>query len=380
MGCIEAYKPAMAMVALQFLYAGVALFTRVALVQGLSPRVFVVYRQGTAALIMAPIVYISTRKSSYRLSLGLRTFGWLFVASLIGVTANQNAYFEGLYLSSSTVASAMTNLMPAVTFVMAFIAGWEKVHNRSLRSIAKILGTIFCVGGAITMALLKGPKLVNEEFTPPKSLIFSSGADNWLLGCFLLFGSSWFWSFWMILQVPISSSIPNHLYSSAWMCFLASLESATVALLVEKNLEAWTLNSFLELACCLYSGIALAISFFLQAWCISERGPLFCAMFNPLCTVIVTVLAGLFLDEEIFMGSLIGAFAVIIGLYVVLWGKAEDLEEIEHKTDTKLQNDQTRTVQVVIEEPSVKKSYKNNLEEPLLSDKSSIVDANEMIE
>ncbi|XP_024034118.1 WAT1-related protein At4g30420 isoform X2 [Citrus clementina] len=341
MGCIEAYKPAMAMVALQFLYAGVALFTRVALVQGLSPRVFVVYRQGTAALIMAPIVYISTRKSSYRLSLGLRTFGWLFVASLIG---------------------------------------WEKVHNRSLRSIAKILGTIFCVGGAITMALLKGPKLVNEEFTPPKSLIFSSGADNWLLGCFLLFGSSWFWSFWMILQVPISSSIPNHLYSSAWMCFLASLESATVALLVEKNLEAWTLNSFLELACCLYSGIALAISFFLQAWCISERGPLFCAMFNPLCTVIVTVLAGLFLDEEIFMGSLIGAFAVIIGLYVVLWGKAEDLEEIEHKTDTKLQNDQTRTVQVVIEEPSVKKSYKNNLEEPLLSDKSSIVDANEMIE
>lgn len=51
------------------------------------------------------------------------------------------------------------------------------------------------------MALLKGPKLVNEEFIPPKSLILSSGADNWLLGCLLLFGSSWFWSFWMILQV-----------------------------------------------------------------------------------------------------------------------------------------------------------------------------------
>lgn len=61
MGGFEAYKPAIAMVALQFLYAGVALFTRVALVQGLSPRVFVVYRQGTAALIMAPIAYISTR-------------------------------------------------------------------------------------------------------------------------------------------------------------------------------------------------------------------------------------------------------------------------------------------------------------------------------
>ncbi|PON56056.1 WAT1-related protein, partial [Parasponia andersonii] len=39
------------------------------------------------------------------------------------VTIGQNAYFEGLYLSSSTIATAMTNLVPAVTFVLATVIG-----------------------------------------------------------------------------------------------------------------------------------------------------------------------------------------------------------------------------------------------------------------
>ena len=55
------YKPAMAMVGLQFIYAGLALFTRAALLQGMSPRVFVVYRQAIATLVMAPIACFTRR-------------------------------------------------------------------------------------------------------------------------------------------------------------------------------------------------------------------------------------------------------------------------------------------------------------------------------
>ena len=39
------------------------------------------------------------------------------------VTINQNLYFEGVYLASSSIASAMGNLTPAVTFVLASIIG-----------------------------------------------------------------------------------------------------------------------------------------------------------------------------------------------------------------------------------------------------------------
>ncbi|GMY35503.1 WAT1-related protein At4g30420-like isoform X1 [Fagus crenata] len=360
------YKPAMAMVGLQFIYAGLALFTRAALLQGMSPRVFVVYRQAIATLVMAPIACFTRRRNSGRISLGLRSFSLIFVTSLIGVTANQNAYFEGLYLASSTAASAMTNLIPAITFVIATILGMEKVNIRSFRSVSKIIGTVFCVSGAVSMALLKGPKLLNIELLPSNS-IFGPGGDNWLLGCLSLFGCSCFWSFWVIMQVPISASVPDHIYSSTWMLFLALLQSAIFALLLEHDPEVWHLHSIVEFGSCLYAGIGSAVTFFVQAWCISQRGPLFSAMFNPLCTVITTIVASIFLHEELYVGSLLGAFAVIIGLYVVLWGKAKDLEEIKQEVVPKLQHDQAKMVQVLRHKSPEKKNTKVDLEQPLLS-------------
>ncbi|EEF34167.1 Auxin-induced protein 5NG4, putative [Ricinus communis] len=376
MGRFDDCKPVIAMVGLQFIYAGVSLFTRAALVQGMNTRVFVVYRQGIATLIMAPLAYLSVRRKPRMSSLGLKFFAWISLASLIGITANQNAYFEGLFLTSSTATTAMTNLIPAITFVMAAIFGMEKVNIRNLRSIAKIIGTVICVTGAISMALLKGPKLLNSKLLPPMSTLSSEG-DNWLLGCIFLFGSSCFWSFWMILQVPISESCPDHLYSSAWMGFLATIESAIIALSLEKNGAAWKLNSYLEMGCCLYAGVGLAVSFFLQAWCISQRGPLFSAMFNPLCTVITAIIAAIFLHEETYLGSLIGALAVIIGLYVVLWGKAKDLEEVNKGTHLKLQNDGSGIVQVIVDDESFeKKNCRADLEEPFISHKSANIDEN----
>lgn len=59
MGVLDHYRPEMAMVGLQFSYAGASLIGRAALVQGMNPRVFVVYRQAIATLIIAPIAYFS---------------------------------------------------------------------------------------------------------------------------------------------------------------------------------------------------------------------------------------------------------------------------------------------------------------------------------
>ncbi|KAK8683094.1 hypothetical protein V6N13_039162 [Hibiscus sabdariffa] len=369
MGRIDDYLPALVMTGLQCVNAAVALFTRVALVNGLSPPIFVVYRQGIATLLIAPIAFASRRKNSARWSLGLKGFAWILLASLIGVTASQNALIMGLYLSSSTIATAMNNLIPAFTFVVTAILGLERFNIRSLTTLAKILGTVICVGGAMSMALLKGPKLLNTQLLPPKSLL-DQGAETWLLGCLLLLASAFFWSLWLVIQVPISASCPDHLYSSAWMCFMATLGSAIVALLLEKDPAAWTLNSRLEISCCLFTGFSLAGAFFVQAWCISRRGPLFAAMFNPLSTVMVAVFAAVFQHEETYTGSMVGTFAVIVGLYVVLWGKAKDFEKMEHGMDPKLVNDQPRIVQVIVDEPADRTS-EDDLQQPLLSDKST---------
>ncbi|KAI8565784.1 hypothetical protein RHMOL_Rhmol03G0288600 [Rhododendron molle] len=356
MSGIHYYKPVKAMIGMQLTYAGVALSTRAALLQGMSPSVFVFYRQGIATSVIAPIAYFARR--SERSCLGLRSFCLIFLASLVGVAINQNIYFEGIYLASSSMGSALFNLVPAITFVAAFVIGLEKVDIRTLRSVAKIIGTVLCVGGAVSMVLLRGPKLLN-----------SSGGENWLLGSFLLFGSSCCWSFWIIFQVPVSASYPDHLSLSAWMCFMATLQSGTIALFLERNPEAWILHSYLELASCLYAGIiGSATSFFVKAWCISRRGPLFCAMFSPLATVIVTIFASIFLHEEIYIGSLIGAVGVIVGLYVVLWGKAQDHEEL--KTDTvSISNDDQSTIAEILVDGSSKNmtcTSTTDLEKPFL--------------
>ncbi|XP_015884397.2 WAT1-related protein At4g30420-like isoform X2 [Ziziphus jujuba] len=350
----DGYKPAMAMIGLQCIYAGLALFTRAALLQGMSPRVFVVYR-----------------RDPRRRPFGLRSFYLIFVSSLIGVTGNQNAYFEGLFLSSSTIATAMTNLMPAITFVMAATAGMEKVNPRSFSSIAKIIGTVLCVGGAVSMALLKGPKLLNTQFLPSDSL-FGNGGENLQLGCLFLFGSSCFWSFWIIMQVEISESCPDHFYSSIWICFLSSFQSAIFAVFIDHDFEAWQLNSVLEIGSCIYAGLATAVTFYVQAWCISKRGPLFCAMFNPLCTVITTIIAACFLHENLYVESLVGAFAVIVGLYVVLWGKAKDLEDSKRDTNPTLPcQEEIKNIHVLVDESSDKTNGKIDLEERLLAHQSN---------
>ncbi|QCE04707.1 WAT1-related protein At4g30420-like [Vigna unguiculata] len=368
MGTLKSYLPVMGMVFNQFIYTGLSLSTRLVFSEGMNPRVFVVYRHLLATIVIAPIAYLSGRNSgSYYLN--LKSFSWIFLVSFVGITLNQNLFCEGLYLTNSSVATAMVNLVPAVTFVIAVCAGMEKVSIGSLRSIAKIVGTVICVSGAVSIALLKGPKLLNAENLPSKSIIMASSAtDNWFLGCLFLIGCCFSWSTWLILMVPASKSHPDPLSFSAWMCFIATVQSALVTLLLEPDPNTWKINSLLEVGSALYGGVmGSAVSFFLQAWCISITGPLFSAMFNPLMAVFVTILAPFLLQEEVYVGSLTGSIAVIIGLYIVLWGKAEEVVNVKRDSESMLNSTEEVKISINKDSSSVKECCKTNLEEPLLS-------------
>ena len=217
----------------------------------------------------------------------------------------------------------------------------------------------------MAMTFLRGPKLLN-------AMLNQDNSNTWLLGCLCLLVSTFAWSSWLILQVPIANHCHDHLYTSSWTCFMATVASFFMALaLGNTDLTSWKLDSSLKLSCCIYSGLQLAVSFFLQAWCVSQKGPLFSALFNPLSTVIVTFFGALYLKEQTYLGryalllsflfllscnfhnlicfvrllfSLLGALAIILGLYIVLWGKTEDYLQ-EEATDLKQQNEHTTTSQ-----------------------------------
>lgn len=61
MGWIENYKPILVMLVLQFAYAGISVSARASFLEGLSPRIFVVYRQVFGTIFILPIAYFSSR-------------------------------------------------------------------------------------------------------------------------------------------------------------------------------------------------------------------------------------------------------------------------------------------------------------------------------
>jgi drug/metabolite transporter (DMT)-like permease len=209
----EEYKPCAAMVAAQCIYAALALWAKAVFTGGMSTMVFVVYRQAIATVFLVPIAIIANRRKKKETRLGMTGFSLIFVASLFGATVNQYVYYQGLHLGSSSMATAMSNLIPAITFVMAASVGLEKVDLRRVRSLAKIFGTTVCVGGAMAMAFFKGPRLLNSSslIVDLNFLLHSSASSKWVMGALFLICSSCCWSLWLILQVPSSIASLNHM-------------------------------------------------------------------------------------------------------------------------------------------------------------------------
>ncbi|CAL5323784.1 unnamed protein product [Camellia sinensis] len=83
----------------------------------------------------------------------------IFLLGLIGCTSQILGY-TGINYSSPTLASAISNLVPAFTFILALIFRMEKLALRSSRSQAKIIGTVVSLSGAFLVTLYKGTPIV----------------------------------------------------------------------------------------------------------------------------------------------------------------------------------------------------------------------------
>ncbi|KHN32156.1 WAT1-related protein [Glycine soja] len=68
---------------------------------------------------------------------------------------------------------------------------------------------------------------------------------------------------------------------------------------------------------------AYAVIHFLSIW------PVFVTAFNPLMMIIVAIMGAFILAEKIYLGGVIGAILIVMGLYSVLWGKHKENKEKE---------------------------------------------------
>lgn len=316
-----------AMLALQFGYAGFHVVSRAALNMGMSKIVFAIYRNILAFLLLLPFAYFLEKKNRPRLTWSFAV--QFFLLAIVGITANQGFYLLGLEHTSPTFASAIQNSVPAITFLLATLLRIETVRLDRKDGISKVAGTLLCVCGATVITLYKGPTIYSPPATvqiiPPAGMLTAAVEKNWTLGCVFLIGHCLSWASWLVLQAPVLKRYPARLSVTSYQCFFGVLQFLAIAAVWERDAERWRINTGAELFSVFYAGmVASGIAFAVQIWCIDKGGPVFVAVYQPVQTLVVAIVASIALGEQFYLGGIIGAIMIIIGLYFVLWGKNEE--------------------------------------------------------
>ncbi|KAL5080743.1 hypothetical protein RYX36_009164 [Vicia faba] len=344
MAILEKHKPYVSMIFIQFIYAGMALLSKVAISKGMSPYVFVVYRQIFASLALSPFAYFDSKHGA---PLSCNLLCKLFLVSLVGLTASSNLYYVAINYTSATFAAASTNTIPSITFIMAILIGVETISIKYKHGVAKILGSVLSLSGAIVFAVVKGPPLdfikwhsENQNHNSHEFSKVLSKGDN-IKGSLMMLSANTFWSLWLILQGFIVKQYPAKFRLTLIQCFFSFIQSGILAIAMERNPSAWKLGWDIHLLSVAYCGVIVTgICYWLQLCTIEKKGPVFTAMFTPLALVLTAIFSAIWWKETLFWGSIGGTALLVIGLYSVLWGKNKECvikQVVEEKAETRLE-------------------------------------------
>ncbi|XP_045804514.1 WAT1-related protein At4g08290-like [Trifolium pratense] len=335
-------KPYLLLLAVQFGSAGMFIFAMDAIKKGMSHYVFIVYRNAIAAVTLAPFAFHLERKIRPKMS--VRVFSEIMALAFFEIILDQCFALLGMKLTSASFLSAVMNSAPSITFVLAVILKLEHMKIKERACQAKIIGTVVTFGGTLLMALYKGPVVsvvrssISHVTRQPVN-DSTGGNDRWIIGtCFLLIGCAGFSAFY-ILQAITLRKYPAPMSLATWVCFVGAIQSFVVAFFAERhNSHAWYLGWDTRLFAPAYAGIVTSgVQYYIQGMVIKSMGPVIVTAFNPVRMIIVTALACIILSEQLFLGSIIGAIVVVLGLYLVVWGKSK-----EYKARNNMQQSRTK--------------------------------------
>ncbi|KAL1554775.1 protein-serine/threonine phosphatase [Salvia divinorum] len=316
----ERAKLVASLIVLQLCFAGFHIVSRVALNIGVSKIVYPIYRNIIALILVGPFAYFMEKKERTPLTFSL--LAEFFLLALVGITANQVFYILGLYYASPTFVSALQNTVPALTFIMASVLRIEQVDVARMDGLVKVLGTLVSIGGATVITLYKGPLILNGTNPSTES---SNKMQSWAWGCIFTFCHCLSWAGWMVLQAPIVKKYPAKLSLTSFTLFFGLIQFLCIAAFTERDTTHWKIVSGEEIFTIIYAGIiSSGLVIVLQTWCIQKGGPVFVSSFQPVQTVLVAGMASIVLGDQLYSGGVIGATLIMIGLYLVLWGKTAE--------------------------------------------------------
>ncbi|XP_051124156.1 WAT1-related protein At1g43650-like [Andrographis paniculata] len=339
-GCVrnmERSKPHFAMILVEALIAGMYLFTKASISEGMNPYVFLFYRQACAALVLAPFAFYLERNQRLP-PLSPLLLCKIFVVST-GTTVSLNVSYIGLNFVSATFLAALGNTVPVITFVIAVCLRMERLNIRQRHGMVKVIGSVLGLSGALLSTFARGPAMYPESqkniFHLPKQ---TYTRDGWIKGSLIIIAANVVWCLWLAAQGPLIKQYPAKLRLTALQCLFSSVTSAVWAVAMERNPESWKFGWNLNLFTVLYSGVLMAgFGYWLIAWVVEKKGPLFTAVYMPLSLVIAAIFSAIFFQETIHWGSFCGMIVLVMGLYAILWAKSveEKPEAIEDQVEKK---------------------------------------------
>ncbi|KAH6783276.1 nodulin MtN21 /EamA-like transporter family protein [Perilla frutescens var. hirtella] len=140
----------------------------------------------------------------------------------------------------------MCNLLPAITFLLAWILRIEKVKLNEISSHAKIVGTLVTVGGAMMMSLIRGPAIglpwTHKSHHKARST-HPNDVEDPIKGALMITISCLTYSSFYILQAITLKSYPAGLSLIAAACMSGALVGTLLTFAVERgNTAIWALG------------------------------------------------------------------------------------------------------------------------------------------
>ncbi|GER54837.1 nodulin MtN21 /EamA-like transporter family protein [Striga asiatica] len=307
--------PAVGMVSAVVALAVNQIIGKMAMSKGTSFYILSVYSNGLATLFLFPTAFLFHRSKRPKMSFPvmwriflLASFGKhvsainfifpshenkkliKFIKSVARCFAEIGSY-AGINYSSPTLSTAMLILVPAFTYLLAIFFRMEDVNFKRFSTIAKSLGTLVSITGAFIVTFYKGPAILNSPLTSGSfTKLYLPSSQNWVLGGFLLACASFMTASWCILQASILKMYPAEMIIVAFYCLFVTMQSSLVTLVAERDMAALRIETKIGLMAIFY-----AVSKYYDYY------------------------SHLYLKR-----ILIGALVLILGFYVVMWGKAKE--------------------------------------------------------
>ncbi|CAN1272755.1 WAT1-related protein At3g28050 [Linum perenne] len=315
--------PFSAMVIMQSVAVGLNTLFKAATMEGMSYHVFVAYIHAIGALVLLLPAHFFSYRLLIQPSATLLLLLPSYLLSLSGVCVSIFLILSlEILLTFDYNFDRLNSLMACVLITKSRM---EKIVVRRRWSQAKVIGAIVSIGGAIVVTLYKGTALTTAATSQSVQLHDQSlqikTSQNWVLGGFFLTCQYILVPLWYIVQTQIMKEYPDELTVVFLYDLVVSIVAAVVALITEgTSPTAWILGPNIALASVFCS---------VRGWALRIKGPVFVAMFRPLSIVIALVMGVVFLGDTLHLGSLVGAAVISIGFYTMMWGKAQEEQDLE---------------------------------------------------